>query len=57
MLTAGHWTEHRFSNGEVSKRIGGDDWVCNCIGGTAISNIQTPSQSYPGTKVPTKEYK
>jgi hypothetical protein len=49
MLATNHWTEHRDSNGGVSKRTVGAEGVFNPIGRTTISTNQT-SQSSQGVK-------
>jgi hypothetical protein len=47
MLIANHWTEHGDPNGGVRERTEGVEGVCNPIGRTIISTIQT-SQSSQG---------
>ena len=55
MLATNHWTEHRDSNGGVSKRTVGAEGVFNPIGRTTISTNQT-SLELPGTKPSTNKY-
>jgi hypothetical protein len=45
MLTANHWTEHRFPNGGVRERTHGVEGVCNPIGGTTILTNHTTQSS------------
>jgi len=60
ILAANHLTENGVSNGGVGERTEENEGVCNPIGKTTISTIQTPPHrpvpaELPGTKPPTKE--
>jgi hypothetical protein len=57
MLTVNHWTDHGDPNGGVRERTEGIEGICNHIGRTTISTIQTPPHpEFSRTKPPTKEY-
>ena len=43
ILTAIHWTEHRFPNERARERTKRAEWVCSLIGGTIWTNQHPPS--------------